>query len=439
MRVLYVCRAFMGLESTWRYGQWDPRGVPTIYKVIEALNICSREFQVMFTIRGETESVIDTRLPSYREINVAGLHSRILISSEPFRLPRFLRRLQTVLVEVVHIVRVMREVQKMQPDLVYVDRTNLIPGAFVARFTKVPVLLRIMGILPVMWEIIKSFHPWLLIMRWAYRSPFTQVLCTQDGTPGETFMNTVLSPEVPRTMMLNGVDKQQGSDTLDPKLINVPPNRFVVLFIGRLVDLKDPQTFVEAVLRLHPEYADRIHALIIGTGELEGQLRARVSEAGADNMFTFISSVPHRQMGSVHRLADVYISLNRMGNLSNANLECMYDGMCMIVPPARPEDGTDVDLGRLMPQDTIIRLTPSSDEVSQLASLIEQLSKNPSQVQERRQRTSTTARATLWSWEERIEAEMEILKTIVGIKCNDVPSASYSKSEMTPVSKNALE
>ena len=413
MRVLYVCRAFVGLETSLQQGRWDPTGVPTIYKIIEAFDSSAEVFRLIVTFRDEEGSFGKENLRSYRVAEVSGLKTPIFLSSKPSYFPQFLRRLQTVLVEIVHVVRVLGEVRKIKPDLVYVDRANVIPGAFVARWTNVPVLLRVMGIYPSMWEIIKSSHPWEVVMRWAFRSPFAQVLCTQDGTPGEAFMDVAIKPEVPRRMMLNGVDKQSDSETLDPHLVRIPPDKFVVLFVGRLVEIKGPENFIEAILRLFPEFADRIHAVIIGTGVLEDRLRARVSMAGAEKMITFISRIPHRQIKAIHRLADVYVSLNRLGNLSNANLECMYDGMCMIVPPARPEDGTDIDLGRLMPQDTVIRLSPNSDEISQLASLIEELSKNPSQVQERRQRTATTARATLWSWEERIAAEMELLESLV--------------------------
>ena len=413
MRVLYICRAFLGLESTWRDGQWEPAGVPTVYKVIEALDTQAEELRLIFTVRGEEESMKDQSCSSFREIKVDGLRSRILVSYGPFHFPRFLRNLQMVLVEVMHIVRVLREVFKMRPDLVYVDRGNLIPGAFAARFTKVPVLLRLMGIPPPMWDIFNSRHPWLLVMRWAFRSPFAQVLCTQDGTPGEAFMNTALRPGVPRQMMLNGVDMQRDRVVPNPQIARIPHDKFVVLFVGRLVALKGPETFVEAVLRLVPAHTDRIHALMIGTGELEEQLRARVAEIGAENMITFVSSVPHRQIGLIYRLADVYVSLNRMGNLSNANLECMHNGLCMIVPPSRPEEGTDVDLDRLMPQDTIIRLSPNTDEVSQLASLIDELSRNPVQVQERKRRTAAVAAVTLKFWEERIAAEMNMLKKLI--------------------------
>ena len=38
MRLLYVVRLFSGLEDGLCEGVWRPRGVPTIYRMIEALD-----------------------------------------------------------------------------------------------------------------------------------------------------------------------------------------------------------------------------------------------------------------------------------------------------------------------------------------------------------------------------------------------------------------
>ncbi len=38
MRILYTVRLFSGLEDGLREGIWRPRGVPTIYRMIEALD-----------------------------------------------------------------------------------------------------------------------------------------------------------------------------------------------------------------------------------------------------------------------------------------------------------------------------------------------------------------------------------------------------------------
>ena len=49
-----------------------------------------------------------------------------------------------------------------------------------------------------------------------------------------------------------------------------------------------------------------------------------------DKHTTFINRLPHEFVFNAHQISDIYVSLNRYGNLSNANLEAMKFGQAMI-------------------------------------------------------------------------------------------------------------
>jgi hypothetical protein len=182
-----------------------------------------------------------------------------------------------------------------------------------------------------------------------------------------------------------------------------------------MVDFKGPETFVRAVIKLHWRGATYLRYRIVGSGELERELRDLLTRHDAWADVEWSSRLPHREIAEEQQRADVYISLNRLGNLSNANLECMALGVCMVTPPSRPDDGTDVDTDCLFPQDTILRLPKTvtiEEEVTVLADTIESLARDPDQVRRRAVRTRMIAADLLTSWPQRVSAEVDLLQEI---------------------------
>ena len=53
MRILYVSRLFSGLAEGIRARRWDPRGVPTVYRLLEALDRSEHDLRVVFTVKDD--------------------------------------------------------------------------------------------------------------------------------------------------------------------------------------------------------------------------------------------------------------------------------------------------------------------------------------------------------------------------------------------------
>jgi len=108
-----------------------------------------------------------------------------------------------------------------------------------------------------------------------------------------------------------------------------------------------------------------------------------------------------------HARCDIYVSLNRYGNLSNANLEAMKSGQCMIFPAAQPPTGIDLVTDRLIPAEAAWRI-PNADAADALGEAIAALHR---QADRRMAMRSAMARAAAFipSWDERIGAELTIL------------------------------
>ncbi len=414
VRILYICRIFSGLEQSLNGDRWQPTGAPTIYKIIEGLDASEHEVRFVMTGKGVGSDYCSGWKEQYNfDLELEGLRHPIRVLSSEYRFPAWLGRARGYLNLLRQSWTLWREAKRFKPDLVYVDRSNLIPGAFIARYSKIPVLLRVMGVYPSMWDIFHSRHPLESMQRWAYRSPFRYVICTQDGTGGEEWMERALHPEVPRQMMLNGVNYAQieAADAPPDILRDLPKDRMTVLFVGRLEGIKGCSEFVDALLRLHPEHAERIHALVVGIGSLGEELRQRVREQGAEAMFTFVERLPHEQIARLHKGADIYVSLNKLGNLSNANLEAMAAGACMIFPEARPEKGVDVATNTLVPADAAVRIG-NDDQVEALAEAVLRLLPAPGERERLGKSIAEVAREFIPDWQRRVEEELQLLEEI---------------------------
>jgi hypothetical protein len=118
--------------------------------------------------------------------------------------------------------------------------------------------------------------------------------------------------------------------------------------------------------------------------------------------------VPHDQIAELHRHADIYVSLNPMGNLTNANLEALRLGACMVIPAAQPQSGIDADTARLIPEDAALRVA-SADDAEGLTAALLHLHRAPDERRRRSARSKAVATELIPSWDERIAWEIALL------------------------------
>jgi glycosyltransferase involved in cell wall biosynthesis len=406
MRILYVVRLFSGLETSVASGVWRPTGAPTGFKMIEALDRSRHEPIFVLTAKDFGSDWTDAR---DREVTLAGLRHpvRVLAGAGRFRrIPgpaaRYLRELRQA-------AAVRALARRLRPDLVYVGNANVWTGAWLARRTRIPVVFRVMGVYPAMRAALTGGRPADRILRWAYRSPFAAAIVTQDGSGVEPWLAAALDPAVPRHLLVNGVDPQTAPPTPHAELAGLPADRTKVLFIGRLDAHKGADVFMRAFLAARKRAAG-LHAVVIGTGPHLPRMRELVAGAGAADHATFIERLPHDRIVEAHARTDIYVSLNRYGNLSNANLEAMKAGQCMIVPAPQPATGIDIATERLVPPAAARRI-PSADSAEDLAQALVALHGDPARRLAMRDAMRAVAQF-IPSWDERVAAEMAILESL---------------------------
>lgn len=412
MKVLYIARLFSGLETSMVAGRWQPTGVPTIYKMIEALD-ANADLELVLAKKAGF-SVWKER--GDRDLSLAGLKAPVTVLAGADALPSWLGRLRQPLSELRQLLRILAIVRRTPADVLYIDHGNVWAAGILARICRTPVLFRVMGVYPAMREALSGPRMAHAILRWCYRAPYAAVVCTQDGSGIEPWLATALDRRVPCHAMVNGADRAEPR-ALPASLAGLPADRTVAMFLGKMETAKGCDQFLDAFLRARAARPGGFHALMVGAGRRLADLRARVAAERADADVTFIERMPHADVMAALQRADIYVSLNRLGNLSNANLEAMRLGACMVFPASQPEVAVDVITDRLIPADAVRRI-PSADDVEALARALLELGAAPELRARMREAVRTAADGFLTSWNDRIGRELDVVRELAGTPRN---------------------
>jgi glycosyltransferase involved in cell wall biosynthesis len=410
VRILVVCRLMSGFEDSVRNRVWNPSGAPAIRHLIDHLDRGDDTFDLIMTrLRADPPLRGELRRLDGKVVVLEGLRTpvRILFSGSSF-----LGRATVYLREALHAWKIWRHVRRTRPNIIYVDRSNVVTGALLARFSGVPVVLRMLGVPPDLWTIIDGKHPAERLLRWAYRAPFAQVIGSMDGSGSEAWMQRALAPSVPRRVLLNGVDRD-GAGRPPAWLGHLPSGKVIVMLLGRVETLKGSDFFVDALLALPPKAREKIHALVVGGGALLADLKRRVAAAGAAGMITFTGALPHPEARNVLGVSHIYVSLNRQGHISNASLEAIAAGLCLVVQRNQPRGAGDPEFDNLVAPDACIALD-RDDGPEKLADVLAQLADDPARREQLAAALATSVKDKLLSWEQRTQVEIRTLRDIAG-------------------------
>jgi len=81
-------------------------------------------------------------------------------------------------------------------------------------------------------------------------------------------------------------------------------NSIVVLFVGKFIHIKHPFDLIEAILKLN-ESKPKIQALLIGSGELQDQISARIQNLGLENRIRLTGFINQSEMPGVLHMGDI--------------------------------------------------------------------------------------------------------------------------------------
>lgn len=188
----------------------------------------------------------------------------------------------------------------------------------------------------------------------------------------------------------NGVDhdrfRQDGSRNDAP----------LVVFVGRLIDIKGPDLLVTALHRLRSDGC-RVRALLIGDGPMRATLERRVRDSGlaADVSFAGVLQDVAPSLRSAH----ILVLPSRSEGLSLTLLEAMASGLCVLA--------SDVEGNKDVIEDGVDGLLFRAGDARSLADRLRRVIEDPNE----RARLGAAARRTAmrYSWDACAEATAKVL------------------------------
>lgn len=103
----------------------------------------------------------------------------------------------------------------------------------------------------------------------------------------------------------------------------------VLLFIGRLIDEKQPVRMIDILAELRKQ--DQSYKLLmVGAGELKSAVENRINELNLSDYVQMIDRIPNSDIWKLYRMADAFVNLNQQEIFGMAILEAMYYG-CKVV------------------------------------------------------------------------------------------------------------
>lgn len=154
--------------------------------------------------------------------------------------------------------------------------------------------------------------------------------------------------------------------------LNLPQGTLIGCF-GRIRHQKGTDLFVDAMLRVLPDFSDA-HALIMGRTTKQNKeylesLKSRVSHAGLSGQFCFRDEVPFASLAAHFRVLDLYIAPQRREGFGLTPLEALASGVPVIA--------TRVGAFEELVKDGKTGCLVDPDDVEPLASATQELLSNP--------------------------------------------------------------
>lgn len=163
------------------------------------------------------------------------------------------------------------------------------------------------------------------------------------------------------TVVPNGIDTTRF--TPEGSAYNqLPESSPLILFVGRLVDGKQPEDAISAFARLR-ETQPTAELVVCGDGPLKSQLTEQVSSLGLNDAVTFLGHLSYEEMPAVYRGVDALILPSRAEGLPRTVLEALASGVPVVVSNLKQVAPVVSGVGRAVPLGDIDAFATAVEEV----------------------------------------------------------------------------
>lgn len=160
-----------------------------------------------------------------------------------------------------------------------------------------------------------------------YWQACAHVLTAQPSDFG--VVNSVL-PKSRISHLRRGIDKelfnpQHRDRNWLEQTYNLPPGKFLLLFVGRLDACKNVLMFAQAV-RILVDQGLPVHALVVGQGSSDQTVQAILGEHA-----TLTGTIEHGQLGPIFASADLFVFPSQTETIGNVIVEAKASGLPVII------------------------------------------------------------------------------------------------------------
>ncbi len=230
----------------------------------------------------------------------------------------------------------------------------------------------------------------------AFRSIWKKASALVACSEGLKERALLFMPSVRIDVIPNGVEL----DRFFPTGTAEKPEVLRLLTVGRLSVTKRIEMLIDAVEILH-RTACKLHLTIVGSGQMERQLRKIVAERELSDVIKMTGRINAGKMPEVYRNNDIFISASMQEGMSNAMLEAMASGLPIVTTRCE-------GLAELIDGNGLI---VEQDNVEEIAKAVKQLADDP----ELYKQMSTAARkqAEKFDWAKVAESYLEQYRKII--------------------------
>jgi len=130
------------------------------------------------------------------------------------------------------------------------------------------------------------------------------------------------------TVVSNGIDTVRFSPA-GPQSDFIESEAPVLLFVGRLVDGKQPEIAVEAFAAVRKSFPEA-QLYLCGEGPLQEELEAQATALGVRDAVQFLGQLPYDAMPAVYRSADVLLLTSRAEGVPRTIMEALSSGLPVV-------------------------------------------------------------------------------------------------------------
>ncbi len=244
----------------------------------------------------------------------------------------------------------------------------------------------------------------------ALRTPADLYIMTDDGTGGDEVLARLNPHSRGRVRFWrNGLDLERLIPALSRQrdaarsALAVPADRFVLMTACVLLPWKRVDRAVRALPHILAELPEAL-LIILGDGEERAGLERLARDLDLSDAVRFEGAVPQEEVRRYLWAADVFLSLNDLSNVGNPLLEAMACAR----PIVTVDSGATGDLIR----DGETGLLLPSGEPESVAQAVLRLAKDARLRRRVADGARRLATASFWSWEERLNAELEAVERL---------------------------